>query len=60
MEETYKDIMFTDWDSRLKKADRVAVIAVAVASNIIELANENIHGSNLVKECILGFLPNFK
>ena len=60
MEESHKDIMFTDWDSRLKQAERAIVIAAGVASSIIEFVNENIHGSNLVKECISRFLPNVK
>jgi len=57
LEEYHKDILFTDWDSRLKQAERATTIA---ANNIIEAINENLHGTNLVRECVPRFLLNVK
>lgn len=57
LEESHKDILFIDWDSRLKQTETTIVIAV---NNIIEAINENLEGANLVTECVPRFLPNVK
>lgn len=36
------------------------MIATRAANSIIEAINENLHDTNLVKECVPGFLPNVK
>jgi len=60
LEESHKDILFTDWDSRLKQVERAMTVMVGVANNIIEATNENLHDANLVVESIPRFLPNSK
>ncbi len=56
----YKEILFTDWDTQLKQAERAATTLVGARSSIIKVINENLHSANLVKECIRGSLPNIK
>jgi len=61
LDESHKDILFTDWDSWLKQVERATTIAATATTNsIIEAINENIHGANLVTDIIPGFLPNVK
>jgi len=55
MEESHKDILFTDWYSRLKQAERATLIATGTTSSITKSVNENLHGAKLVKECVPGF-----
>jgi len=40
LEESHKDILFTDWDSRLKQAERETTIVMTTTNNIIEAINE--------------------
>lgn len=49
-----------DWDSQLKQEERETMIASTIVNNIIESIKEKLHGANLVKEFVLGFLPNVK
>lgn len=60
LEESRKYILFTDWDSRLKEVERATMIATTIENIIIEAINENLHGANMVNECLLGFLCNGK
>lgn len=60
LEESHKDILFIDWDSRLKQAERAMTVVEVAKKNIMEAINENLHGTNLVTESILGFVPNAK
>jgi len=60
MEESHKDILFTDWDSWLNQEERETMIATTTTNIIIEAINENLHGANLVTKCIPGFLTNVK
>jgi len=48
--------LFTDWDSKLKQAERETTV-VAATTNNIEAINENLHGTNLVAKSIPRFLP---
>ena len=48
LEESHKDILFTDWDSRLKQAERATIIKEVTIDNIIEAISKNQHGANLV------------
>jgi len=36
------------------------MIVVGEKRIIVEAVNENLHGANLVKECVPGLLPNVK
>jgi len=55
-----KKILFANWDSQLREAEK-AIADAAVATNyVIENINENLHSANLVAESISSFLPNVK
>lgn len=58
--ESHKDILFTDWDSQLKKVERATTIMAVATKNIRESINKNRHGANLVAESIPRFLSNAK
>lgn len=58
LEESHKEILFTNWDSRLREAEKATTDAAAATNSVIENINENLHSANLVEESILGFLPN--
>jgi len=60
LEESHNDTLFTNWDYWLKQAETETMITMIAKNNIIEAINENIHGANLVTECVPGFLSNFK
>jgi len=49
MEETHKDILFTDWHAQIKQAELVVARAVGVAKNIIKAINHTLHTTNLTK-----------
>lgn len=60
LEESHKDILFTDWDFWLKQAERETTIAVRTTNNIIEAINKIIHGTNMVMKGIPRFLLSIK
>lgn len=60
IEQSHKDILFTDCETWLKQVERVTMTTTSATRSIIEAINEKLHSANLVKECIQGFLPNIK
>jgi len=46
--ETHKDILFTEWNSQMMKAERAASRCKATASNLIELVNNMLYLSNMI------------
>lgn len=40
IEESQKDILFVDWDIKLKQAERAVAIATSTTNNIIEVVDE--------------------
>jgi len=50
IEESHKEILFTNWDIQLKQAERVVSKATDAANNIIETINANLHNANLILE----------
>lgn len=60
LEESHKEILFTDWDSRLGQAEKATAVTAATTNTVIENINENLHSANLVAKSIPGFLPNVK
>jgi len=57
IDESHKEMLFTKWDSHLKKAEQAMEEAVTVANNVIKCINENLHKENLILEATPGFLP---
>ena len=50
IEESHRDILFTDWDMQLKKEERAKNRAYDIMRNIIEVVNDSIHSINRIKE----------
>lgn len=59
-EESHKEILFADWDARLRHAERAIEDAATKTNHVIKNINENLHSANLVEDSIQGFLPNVK
>jgi len=60
LEKSHKEILFANWDSQLRQAEKATVVAAATTNCVIENINENIHSANLVAESMPGFLMNVK
>ena len=60
MEESQKEILFADWDSRIRQAKKATAVAATTKNCVIENINENLHNTNLVADSVPGFLPNTK
>lgn len=60
LEESHKEILFANWDSRLKEAEKATVDVAATTNSVNENINENLDSANLVAESIPGFLPTVK
>ena len=50
IEETHKDIRFTDWDTRIKQAELAVERVAEVVKNIIREVNHTLFATNLVRE----------
>lgn len=54
--ETHKDILFTEWNSQMMKAERAASRCKATSSNLVELVNNTLYLSNMISQCTPGKL----
>lgn len=50
IEETHKDILFTDWDARIKQVEIVVTRAAGVSKNNVKEINHILFTTNLIKE----------
>lgn len=46
--ETHKDILFTEWNSQMMKAERATSRCKATSSNLVELVNNTLYSSNMI------------
>jgi len=60
IEESHKEILFSEWETQLIKEERDTSRARAIMNNVIELVNDNLHGANLIFGCSPGKLPKAK
>lgn len=58
--ERHKDILFTDWDSRVKQTELAISRASFISKIIIKAINHMLHTSNLIKESDPKTLPDLK
>jgi len=58
IKETHKDILFTDWDVRIKQDELAMAKAARVLKNIVKVVNHTLYATNLVKEGNPKILPN--
>lgn len=54
--ETHKDILFTEWNSQMMKAERAASRCKATSSNLVELVNDTLYLLNMISQCTPGKL----
>lgn len=50
IEETQKDILFTDWDARIKQVQLAVMREAGVSKKIIKEVNHTMFATNLIKE----------
>lgn len=52
--ETYKDILFMEWNTQVMKVERAASRCKTIASNVIDLVNDTLYLSNMISQCTPG------
>lgn len=60
IQESHKEILFTEWKSQLMKAERETSRCRVAKGNLVELINNILYLSNLTTECSLGKIPPAK
>ena len=58
IKQTKKDILFTDWDARIKQAKLSVTRVVGVLKKIVKVVNHTLYATNLVKEGNPKILPD--
>jgi len=58
IQESYKDILFRDWDIRIKQAEEAIYRERDLTCQITKIARESITDANLITECLGEFLPD--
>lgn len=54
--ESHKEILFTEWQSQLMKAERAISRCKLTASNLVELVNDTLYLTNMISQCTPGKL----
>ena len=54
IQETYKDILFTEWHTQVMKAERAASRCKLTARNMIDLVNNTLYLANMISQCTPG------
>lgn len=52
--ESHKEILFTEWQSQLMKAERAISKCKLTTSNLVELVNNTLYLSNMITQCTPG------
>lgn len=52
--EAYKDILFTEWNTQVMKAERAASRCKIISSNMIDLVNDTLYLANMISKCTPG------
>jgi hypothetical protein len=58
--ETHKDILFTEWQSQMMKAERAISRCKSTTSNLVELVNNTLYLLNMISQCTPGKLTTMK
>ena len=58
--ESHKEILFTEWQSQLMKAERAIFRCKATTGNLVELVNNTLYLSNVISQCTPGQLTATK
>ena len=51
IQETYKDILFTEWHTQVMKAERADSRCKSTAINLVDLVNNTIYMANMISQC---------
>lgn len=54
IQETYKDILFTEWHTQVMKAEMAASRCKLTASNMVDLVNNTLYLANMISQCTPG------
>lgn len=60
IEETHRDVLFTNWDARIKQVELVVERVAVVAKNIIKVVNHTLFSTNIVKEGNPKVMPDLR
>lgn len=60
IQESHKEIIFTEWESQLMKTERETSRCRSAKSNLVELINNSLYLSKLIRECSPSKLPQVK
>ena len=52
--ETYKNILFTEWETQVMKAERAASRCKIIATNMIDLVNDTLYLASMISQCTPG------
>ena len=55
--ENHKEILFSNWDAQIRRAERAAEEASTTANTLTNCVNDNLHKANLISETVPGYLP---
>ena len=55
--ENHKEILFSNWDAQIRRAERAAEKASTAANTLTDCVNDNLHKANLISETVPGYLP---
>ena len=58
--ESHKEILFTEWQSQLMRAERAISRCKLTTGNLVELVNDTLYLSNMISQCTLGKLTSAK
>lgn len=54
IQETYKDILFTEWQIQVMKAERAASRCKSTANNLVYLVKNTLYLANMISQCTRG------
>jgi len=60
IEEKHKEILFTEWEHQIMKAERAISRARSMMNNITQFINDSLYSINLISDCVPGSLPKVK
>jgi len=58
--ESHKEILFSEWQSQLMKAERAISSCKLTTSNLVELVNDTLYLANMISQCTPGKLTSAK
>ena len=60
IKETFKDIIFTDWDARVKQEELAIAREAGISKNMVKMINHILHTSGFIKEVNIKYVPDIR